>query len=222
MRLRIRQRVEEPLPVVERHVRIRPLGQDVACQDRQAREECPPLRLAPDVTQVEQRAGRVAEAALGERGARLDLRDGIREHDVGHRHRGSDGEAVPPEVPLHECPHLRRVGLEVEVKLLRGGDLELRPVAHATGQVQVLVRLEDGEDEVLRGPAEHAQPVDEVPEEVVGAHQLDGLRLLQHADGSKGLQRLVDARGPQPSSPRRRASPGGSAPRTPGRQGRRG
>ena len=52
---------------------------------------------------------------------------------------GRAGEAVPPEVPLHECAHLRRVRLEVEVQLLRGGDLGLGRVAHAAGEVQVLV-----------------------------------------------------------------------------------
>ena len=151
VRVRVRQRVEESLPVVERHVGVGPLGEHVAGQHGQAGEEGALLRFPADVPEVGQRARRDRQkprsASALWAGSSGHASERTRSATVTT---GGPGQAVPAEVPLHERAHLRGVRLEVEVQLLRRVISGSGCVAHAPREVQVFVGLRGREG---RGPA---------------------------------------------------------------------
>ncbi len=126
VRVRVRQRVEEPLPVVERHVGVRPLGKNIAGKDGQPGKKGALSASPPMCRRLSRARAGSAESPVRERRVGKLQRNGVGQDQVRRVDHGRARQAVPAEVPLHKGTHLGRVRFEVQVQLLRGCGLRLR------------------------------------------------------------------------------------------------
>ena len=146
----IRQRVEEPLPVVERHVRVRPLGKDIAGKDRQPRKKGPPLRFAPDTPEVEQRPGGIRESPVASALVRKLQGNGVGQDQVRRIDHAAPRAGCPCRSASPQTRAPRPVGFEIQVQLLRRAVLRLRRRSPCAGPGGGTRRSQAREE---RGPA---------------------------------------------------------------------
>ena len=217
----------ESLPVVERHVRIGAAGKIVERQHHQARQGAAllavpgPGRIAHprpmgDADDVAHRAPRVAEAGAAQERQLYVRRDPARSHGPGsdrcgsgrcgtdreHQVRrpdrvGAPGDGLVTEAAIHERPNCRGVHLEVGTELRRLAQTAVAAVADAPRQVRVFHAVGGRQQQVPRRAAQHAQAVDQAPQEVVGGGQHLRFRVLDHLQPAELIQRCVHARGSQ-------------------------
>lgn len=192
-----RERGNEAFPVIEGHIGVGFITQDVGGKDGKASKEGAGWCGAGECTEVTRRGGRIAETGSTEN---LVMVGGVRtvgEHDISDRTGSSAWEGLSTKVAFDEGADHGGVGFEIEVEALSRGEIFSVRVAHAAGKVKELGSIDGWEEQVFCGAAEHAQGVDEAAEEVVGGSELRGFGGREDACAGESFEGGVDARGTQ-------------------------